>query len=126
MLVGMIEKIDTMPSGTIGFRASGKLTRRDYRDVLEPVLRGAAESGEIRMLFEITDFDGLEPAAWWDDVKTGLGLGLGHHSAWKKSAIVTDIEWLANAFRFFSWMTPGEVRVYGLDARGEALTWVST
>jgi hypothetical protein len=121
----MIEKIDTMPAGTIGFRASGKLTRSDYRDVLEPVLREAAESGSIRMLFEIADFDGLEPAAWWDDMKTGLGLGIGHHSAWKKSAIVTNVDWLAKAFRFFAFMTPGEVKVYRPDQYDEALTWVA-
>jgi hypothetical protein len=122
----MIQKIEAMPPGTIGFRASGKLTRPDYRDVLEPVLREAAESGSIRMLFEITDFDGLEPAAWWDDMRTGLGLGIGHHSAWKKSAIVTNVDWLAKAFRFFAFMTPGEVKVYRLDQHDEALTWVST
>ena len=121
----MIERIDAMPAGTIGFRASGKLTRPDYRDVLEPVLREAAEAGSIRMLFELTDFDGLAPAAWWDDMKTGLGLGLGHHSAWKKSAIVTDVEWVAKAFRLFAWMTPGEVKIYGVDQRDEALGWVS-
>ncbi len=121
----MIERIDGMPTGTIGFRASGKLTREDYRNVLEPTLRAAADGGEIRMLFEITNFDGLEPAAWWDDVKTGLGLGLGHHSAWKRSAIVTNVDWLAKAFQFFSWMTPGEVKVYGLDQRDEAQSWVA-
>ena len=121
----MIENIEGMPAGTIGFRASGKLTRFDYRDVLEPVLRKAAEAGSIRMLFELAEFDGLEPAAWWDDMKTGLGLGLGHHSAWKKSAIVTDVDWVAKAFRLFAWMTPGEVTVYGSARREEALAWVA-
>jgi hypothetical protein len=58
----MIERIDDMPAGTIGFRANGKLTREDYRNVLEPILREAAESGEIRMLFSLTAFEGLEPA----------------------------------------------------------------
>src|SRR2546423_1358609 len=85
------------PSGWIGFSASGKLTRADYKDVLEPALRDAAEAGEIRMVFEIKDFKGLEPSAWYQDIKTGLGLGLGHHSAWKRSAIVTDIDWLSKA-----------------------------
>jgi hypothetical protein len=93
--------------------------------VLEPALREAAEAGEIRMLFAITDFDGLEPSAWWEDAKTGLGLGLGHHSAWKRSGIVTDIEWLGKAFRFFAWMTPGEVEIYGLDKFDEAKAWVA-
>ncbi len=121
----MIEKIDDMPSGTIGFRASGKLNRSDYRDVLEPVLRQAAEAGEIRMLFELTEFDGVEPGAWYEDIRTGLGLGIGHHSAWRRSAIVTDVDWVAKAFRFFAWVTPGEVKVFELGERDEALSWVA-
>lgn len=121
----MIERIDDMPAGAVGFRAEGKLTREDYREVLEPVLREAAESGEIRMLFAIADFEGLEPGAWFDDVKTGLGLGVGHHSAWRRSAIVTDVDWLAKAFRFFTWMTPGEVEIFGLGELEQAKSWVA-
>jgi hypothetical protein len=121
----MVQRIDDMPAGTIGFRASGKLTRGDYREVLEPVLRKAAETGEIRMLFTLTAFEGLEPAAWFDDIKTGLGLGIGHHSAWKRSAIVTDVDWVGKAFQLFAWMTPGEVEVYGLDQLEEAKRWVA-
>jgi SpoIIAA-like len=121
----MIELIEDMPTGTIGFTASGKFTRDDYREVLEPALRKAVESGEIRMLFKLTNFEGLEPAAWFDDIKTGLGLGIGHHSAWKRSAIVTDVEWIAKAYHMFAWVTPGEVRVYDLDQLDDAKNWVA-
>lgn len=121
----MVERIDDMPAGTIGFRATGKLSREDYRNVMEPDLRRAAESGDIRMVFQLTDFGGLEPGAWFEDVKTGLGLGLGHHSAWKRSAIVTDVEWVGKAFELFAWMTPGEVDVFGLDQVEEAKRWVA-
>jgi hypothetical protein len=121
----MVERIDDMPTGTIGFQASGKLTRNDYREVLEPLLRKAAESGEIRMLFVLTTFDGLEPGAWFDDIKTGLGLGIGHHSAWKRSAIVTDVDWIGKAFQLFAWISPGEVKVYGLGQLEDAKNWVA-
>jgi SpoIIAA-like len=121
----MIKRIEDMPTGTIGFRASGKLTREDYRKVLEPVLHEAAQSGDIRMLFALTAFEGLEPAAWFDDVKTGLGLGIGHHSAWTRSAIVTDVEWVGKAFQLFAWMTPGEVKVYSLERMEDAKRWVA-
>ena len=60
----MIERIDDMPAGTIGFRAHGVLTKEDYVSVLEPVLREAIDGGEVRMLFELASFDGLEPGAW--------------------------------------------------------------
>lgn len=121
----MIKQIEGMPERTIGFEASGKLSRDDYSNVLEPELRKAAESGEIRMLFKLTDFHGLQPGAWYQDVKTGLGLGFGHHSAWKRSAIVTDVDWIRKAFEFFSFITPGEVRVYYLDQEDAARAWVS-
>ena len=121
----MIERIHDMPAGTIGFRAAGKFTHEDYRKVLEPALREAVESGEIRMLFALTAFEGLEPAAWFDDIKTGLGLGIGHHSAWKRSAIVTDVDWVGKAYQLFAWMTPGEVKVYGLEQLEDAKSWVA-
>jgi len=34
----MIERIDEMPAGTVGLDASGKLSRDDYQNVLEPAL----------------------------------------------------------------------------------------
>jgi hypothetical protein len=45
----MVERIDEMPVGTVGFRASGKLSRDDYREVLEPTLKEAADSGLLRV-----------------------------------------------------------------------------
>src|SRR5215213_6325260 len=59
----VVERIDDMPAGTIGFRASGKLTVEDYREVLVPGLQEAVDSGEVRLLFVLTDFDELEPKA---------------------------------------------------------------
>src|ERR1044072_5913549 len=98
----MVEKIEDMPAGTIGFRAAAALTRDDYPEVREPVLRAAAEAGEIRMLVHLTDFHGLEPSAWFEDLKTGLGLGIGHHSASKRSAVVTAVEGVGNGLRAFA------------------------
>jgi SpoIIAA-like len=121
----MVEKIEDMPAGTIGFRASGKLTPEDYREVLVPTLREAVEAGEVRMLFVLSDFEELEPRAWLEDAKTGLELGFLKHSAWKRSAIVSDAEWVKKAFRLFAWMTPGEVKVYELAEEAAARTWVA-
>jgi hypothetical protein len=91
----VIARIDEMPVGTIGLRASGKLSRDDYRQVLEPALREGIDAGELRLLFVLTDFDGLEPAAVPEDVKTGLSAWLGNHSAWRRFALVTDVAWVA-------------------------------
>jgi hypothetical protein len=121
----MVERIEDMPAGTIGFRASGKLTPEDYREVLVPTLREAVDAGEVRMLFVLSDFEELEPRAWLEDAKTGFELGFLKHSAWKRSAIVSDADWVKKAFRMFAWMTPGEVQVFDLDQEAEARAWVS-
>jgi hypothetical protein len=120
----VIERIDDMPAGTIGLRASGKLSRAEYREVLEPALREGIDSGELRLVFALTDFHGLEPAAVPEDIKTGLSAWLGHHTAWKRFALVTDADWVAKAMQMFSWMTPGEVMIFELDKLDDAKAWV--
>jgi len=121
----MIESIDDMPAGTIGFRASGEVTREDYRQVLEPALRAAVESGEVRMLYVVEADVELDGGALLEDAKTDLALGLGHVSAWKRTAVVTDLDWVRRAVRLFAWMAPGEVRVWGLDGLAEAREWLA-
>jgi len=121
----MIERIEGMPDGTIGLRASGELSRDDYREVLEPALAEAVAGGELRLMFVLTDFDGLGHGAWVEDAKTGLRTWVRDHSAWRRFALVTDVEWVAKAMRMFAWMTPGEVEVYGLAQEAEARAWVS-
>jgi hypothetical protein len=121
----MVEPIEKMPPGTIGFRAVGELTREDYREVLEPALRAAVEAGEVRMLFVVPDKFEMDTGALIEDAKTGLELGLGHLSAWKRIAVVTDAGWVQRAIKSFGFMVPGEVKVWGLDGLDEARAWVA-
>jgi SpoIIAA-like len=121
----MIERIDDVPAGVIGLRASGKLTKDDYVNVMEPALKEAVEAGEARVLFVLPDFDGLEPEAWLEDVKTGLGVELKNRSAWKKLAVVSGVDWVAKSMRLFAWAMPGELKVFEMDGLDEAKEWVA-
>jgi hypothetical protein len=121
----VVETIEDMPPGTIGFRAVGELTREDYREVLEPALRTALEAGEVRMLFVVPDKFEMDTGALIEDAKTGLQLGLGHLSAWKRTAVVTDVGWVARAIKSFSFTAPGEVKVWGPEDLDEARAWVA-
>jgi hypothetical protein len=76
-------------------------------------------------VFVLTDFHGLEPGAWIEDVKTGLRVWMRDHAAWKRFALVTDVDWVAKAMHMFTWLTPGEVMIYGLDSVQEAKAWVA-
>ena len=121
----MIEALAGLPEGVIGFRLSGDISGDDYRAVLEPALNAAVEAGEIRFVVAVEDDFEMEGGAVLEDMKTGLKLGVGHHSAWKRTAVVTDKEWIQKAIRLFAWMTPGEVEVFGLDRLEEAKSWAA-
>jgi hypothetical protein len=125
-MVGMIEQLTNMPPGTVGFRAAGDIEREDYDDVLAPALRRALEAGGgLRTLYVIEDLDELEPAALWADAKLGFDLGVRQREAWIRSAIVTDVQWMARATKLFAWMIPGEARVFGRAELEQAKAWVA-
>jgi hypothetical protein len=122
----MVERLEGMPEGTIGFRVDGDVEREDYTDVLVPQLRRAVKAGGgLRTLYMIEDLDEMEPGALWEDAKLGFDLGVRHHGEWERSAIVTDQEWLARATRLFAWMIPGEARVFAVAELEQAKAWVA-
>jgi hypothetical protein len=122
----MIERLQDMPAGTLGFRATGEIEDDDYEDVLVPALRSALQDGgRLRTLYVIDDLDEVEPGALWADTKLGFDLGVRHHDAWVRSAIVTDEHWMARATRWFAWMIPGEARVFPLAELEQAKRWVA-
>ena len=122
--MGVVERLEGMPAGTLGFRASGRVEPRDYRDVLSPAVHAAVEAGGgLRTLYLIEDLEEIEPSALWSDAKLGGDL-IRHPRAWKRSAIVTDIGWMAHATRLFEWMIPGETRVFAVSELADAKRWV--
>lgn len=114
-----------MPPGTVGFRVVGQVEREDYYNVLKPELNRALEAGPLRTLYVIETLDEIEPAALWADAKLGFDLAVRHRDAWVRSAIVTDIDWMAQATRLFAWMIPGEVRVFPLAELEQAKSWIA-
>jgi hypothetical protein len=123
----MIEQIAEMPERTVGLRVWGEVTREDYNDVLIPTVRKAAEDNdEIRLVFQAgPDFERFTAGMMAADVTKGLGFGVSHWSAWKRMAVVTDVEWLRRAMEMLGWMTPGEAKLFSLDELAQAKEWVA-
>jgi hypothetical protein len=89
------------------------LTRDDYVDVLVPPLREAVEAGQrLRVLYAIGPEIHMEPGAVWEDLKVEAELGIKHRDAWERIAVVSDLSLLWRAFELFSWMVPGEMRLF--------------
>jgi hypothetical protein len=115
----MMKQLTDLPSGVIGFEATGKLQAEDYRDVLLPAIEKAGD--ELRIVIVIDQFDGISGGALWQDLK----MGVSHIRGWKRIALVTDIEWMVHMTAMFGWMTPGDVKHFPLAERADAITWAA-
>jgi hypothetical protein len=122
----MVERLEDMPDGTVGFRIDGDVEREDYTEILVPALKAAVDSGSgLRALYLIEDLDDIEGGALWEDTKLGFDLAIEHHSDWRRSAIVTDIDWMARASKLFLWLFPGEARLFRVADLEKAKAWVA-
>ncbi len=118
----MIEPLPDLPEGVIGFEAVGEIHAADYTDVLRPALDRAAADGAIRLVYVLGDrFEGYSAGASWQDSK----LAFEHHKAWRRMALVSDLEWVRHLASVFGWMVPGDFELFALAERATAITWVT-
>ena len=66
-------------------------------------------------------FDGFSGGAAWQDLR----LGFEHLKVWKRTALVTGIDWMTHLTRMFGFMTPGEVEVFAPDDLEAAIAWAA-
>jgi hypothetical protein len=118
----MLRPLEDLPDGVIGFEGVGEIHADDYTDVLLPALRTATAAGDdIRVVLVFETWDGLSAGALWEDLK----LGVEHLTKWKRIALVTDVEWMVHVTKLFGWMTPGELRHFGMAEREAAVAWAA-
>lgn len=119
----MIEQLHELPANVLGFVCHGHVTPEDYEQVLIPaVQKRLAEAGPVRLYYETAnDFSGIKPGAVWDDMK----LGLSHLERWERFAVVTDIDWIRHTMRFFSFLMPGEMKIFSSQEAAKAKEWIA-
>ncbi|WP_372931917.1 STAS/SEC14 domain-containing protein [Shewanella putrefaciens] len=104
----------------VAFKAIGTLTHQDYErmvPVLESALAGVKDP-DIFALVDVTELDGLELQAAWDDIK----LGVKHIRHFEKIAIVGKTTLQEVLAKLANWFTPAEVRFF-VD-NGDAVAWL--
>jgi hypothetical protein len=117
----MFERMNALPDGVIGFEAVGTVEAADYEGTLMPAIARAAEGGDVRLVLVLGDrFTGYSPGAMKDDV--GL---VAHARSWKRTAVVSDLGWVAHLSTAFGWMVPGKFKRFGLAERDAAIAWVA-
>jgi SpoIIAA-like len=122
----LIATATDLPNGTLGFVLSGKLTRDEYRELIEPIY-GALDRGEqLNVYVELADdFHGLDSGALWQDLKAAGSVGLKHRDSWQRMALVTDKDWVRHGASAFGWLAPGELRLFDPSERDAARAWLA-
>jgi hypothetical protein len=123
----VIEAIEDMPAGVIGFRVTGEMTDADYTDVLAPALKQAASSGEVRLLLVgAKGFDLGSLKARFEAARKDPELDLGHSKDWRRVAVVAESNFfIRRLFPGLAKVIPVEVKLFDPKDEAEARSWVS-
>lgn len=104
----------------LAVEARGTLTRADYEKFVHEFERVLQENGKPRVLFDMTQFRGWDPAALWEDVK----FDVKHFSDADRFAMVGEQKWQAALTAFSKPFTKAEVRYFTRAEIGEARRWL--
>ncbi len=103
---------------------SGILTKEDYDRMLpelEPILR---HHGKWRILFEMTDFHGWEPAALWEELKFDWA-HFRNFSDIERCAMVGDQKWQSMIATLSKPFTGAAVRYFDHTDLAGARMWLN-
>ena len=119
----MIDLVEGLPDNVVGFSAHGLVTEEDYRNVLIPTIDAAlARHDKIRVYYEIgPNFTGFDLGAVFADVRVGAGR-LFH---WERIALVTDVPWIRDSARMFSFLIPAQIRTFETAEAAKAKEWIA-
>ena len=114
----MIEPLEDVPAGVLGFRAIGTIEASDYREVLDPAIEAVlADREQLNLVIVLGEgFDRLSLGAMLEDAR----LITFPHEVWGRAAFVTNHEVLGGIATAFGGLVPGEFRVFPLDKQDEA------
>ncbi len=119
----MIDTMQGLPDGTLGFRFRGKVTAADYANVLTPALeRGLEQHDRLKLLVIMgEDFEAYELGAAWEDSKEALR----HWSGFERLALVTEVPWMRLAMQAFAVALPCPSRLFANGDVEDARRWLS-
>ena len=106
----------------MSMKVVGTLTHADYEKI-NPILDAATvgmREPKIKILVDLSEFDGWEARAAWDD----FSLGLKHGNHFEKLAIYGHKNWQDIAAKIGSWFIGGEMKAF--KDRAEALEWLKS
>lgn len=116
----MFEFLPESEGRFVALKAAGRLTDRDYKETIPKLEALIKEHGPIRLLVDLTEFDGWTAQAAWDD----FAFGLRHRKDFERIALVGDARWEGLAARMANAVMKGEVRHFPTENRQIAWDYI--
>ena len=118
----MIEIMKNFPDNVIAFSCEGQVKKDDYEEILVPaILETLKRHDKIRLLYKTSaDFSGYDPGAIWEDLK----IGVEHPTSWERVAVVTDVNWIVQMMRLFSFLFPCPTKLFPSSELAQAQAWI--
>ena len=118
----MIEILNNFPDSVVALSCEGQVTKEDYDGILVPaILKALKRHDKIRLLYKTSaNFTGYDPGAIWQDLK----IGVEHLNRWERVAVVTDVDWIVQMMRIFSFLMPCLVRLFPPLEEPQATAWI--
>lgn len=104
----------------LAFRASGKLTDADYKQLLPVLETMIRKTGRISLYIEAQDFKGWEAQAVWDDMR----FDFQHDNDFKRIAIVADKPLVHAAIGFINFFSHIDMRFFDVSDSEAAWDWL--
>ena len=116
----MYRVISESEGGNIGIKIDRTLTEDEY-DLLIPYLdRLKQEIGPLRLLFDMTECDGLNSQALWEELTDHLH----QFQEMPRIAVVGDRQWMESGTKVFHPLLTTQVEYFMPDQLDEAWRWV--
>ena len=119
----MIETISDLPGHVAAFKATGRITGKDYDEMINPIVSKIyKEYGKINYLLVLdTSLNNYSLEAYLKDAL----LGFVYFTEWKKIGIVSSKRSIKDFTDIFGKLIPGSTKGFMMNELEEAKRWIA-
>ena len=86
----MLEYREDASDGLVEIVVDGRVSKAEFDEIATRLEAAIARHGKLRVLEEVRSFGGIDPSAFWADLK----FGLRHLNHFSRCAVISDQRWI--------------------------------
>jgi len=116
----VLEYREDASDGLVEIVVDGRVSRAEFDAVAARLEAAIARHGKVRVLEVVKSFGGIEPSAFWVDLK----FGLRHLNDFSRCAVVSDKRWIETFAKGVDKLIRCEIRHFPPDQIDAARAWL--